>query len=86
MSDSAWFGLALLVYILMIVPKFLMETGDISSPNHDDQPYMRLSSAWIAGLLVLFGLNYVQVHAVPSFFVALFVFGGIYYLIRNKKV
>ena len=88
MSDSAIYGATLLIYILLIVPKFLIETAKVNlnrPEDFDDQPFSRISMAWMPGLFIIFGFDYLGFEPIPAFLLAVFAFGGLYFLICKKS-
>lgn len=82
MDEGALWGLAFLVYILLITPKYLALSGEFGTPLYDDRNLNRVLIPWIIGFAALILFHYLEMLAITSFCISALIFGLSYVVIR----
>ncbi len=86
MDETVLWGIAFIVHIAIVVPKYLIATGEIDHTlKEGEAPFNRLMFSWTIGFVVLVVLSLLKMQAIPSFFMALVAFGGSFFALKMLK-
>jgi hypothetical protein len=85
MDEKTLWGIAYMVYILLVAPKYLIAAGEIEEHLKNPAPFDKLMWSWIIGFIGLIIFHQVGMGAIPSLIVSIVVFGASFLVIKFVK-